>query len=104
MNEKTRLSSEKEKVKQSQSRSVAPPLDIPPSGAGSGASHTARAVPMSWALLRAQQACRARRSRAQRAQVARIGPRSWAHVATSFPCPVLGQVATSFLVRDLLDD
>ena len=28
MNEKTRLSSEKEKVKESQSRSVAPPLDI----------------------------------------------------------------------------
>ena len=28
MNEKTRLSSEKEKVKESQSRRVAPPLDI----------------------------------------------------------------------------
>ena len=35
--------------------------------------------------------CRAhsqRRPRAQRAQVARIAPRSWAHVATSLPCPV----------------
>ena len=32
------VSSEKEKVKESQSRSVTPPLDIPPSGAESGAS------------------------------------------------------------------
>ena len=51
--------------------------------------------------------CRARsqrRSCAQRAQVARIALRSWAHVATSFPCPVPGQVATSLPDHDLLDD
>ena len=56
-----------------------------------GRSHTARAEPMSWALLRAQQAGREhveRRSSACRAQVARIAPRSWAHVATSLPCSV----------------
>ena len=72
-----------------------------------GRMHTERAVPMSWALLRAQQACRTRsqrRSRVQRAQVACIAPRSWAHVETSFPCPVPGQIATSFLGRNLLDD
>ena len=45
-----------------------------------------------------------RRPRAQHAQVARIAPRSWAQVATSFPCPALGQVATSLPSRDLLDD
>ena len=45
-----------------------------------------------------------RRSRAQPAQVARLAPRSWVHVATSFPCPAPCQVATSFLGRDLLDD
>ena len=44
-----------------------------------------------------------RRSRAQRAQVARIALRSWAHVATSFPCPAQGQVATLFPSRDLLE-
>ena len=33
------VSSEKEKVKESQSRSVTPPLDIPPLGAGLGASY-----------------------------------------------------------------
>ena len=56
-----------------------------------GRKHTARTVPRSWALLRAQRPCRAhsqRRPRAQRAQVVRIAPRSWAHVATSLPCPV----------------
>ena len=71
-----------------------------------GRAHTARTVPMSWALLRAQQACRARsqrRSSAQRAQVTRIAPRSWAHVATSFPCPVPSQVVTSSPGRNLLE-
>ena len=56
-----------------------------------GRAHTARAVPRSWALLRAQRPCRAHsqsRLRAQRVQVARIAPMSWAHVATSLPCPV----------------
>ena len=56
-----------------------------------GRKHTARAVPRSWALLRAQRPCRAhsqRRPRAQRAQIALIAPKSWAHVATSLPCPV----------------
>ena len=50
-------------------------------------------------------------SLAQPTQVARstcasrgIGPRSWAQVATSFPRPSPGQVATSFPGRDLLDD
>ena len=71
-------------------------------------AHTALAVPMSWALLRAQQACRARsqrRSRAQRAQVARIAPRSWVHVATFFSCPAQArsrhhfQAATSWTTK-----
>ena len=73
-----------------------------------GRAHTARAVPMSWALLRSQQAGRAHvartasAGRAQRAQVARIAPRSWVQVATSFRCPVQArsrhrfQVATSW--------
>ena len=43
-------------------------------------------------------------SRAQHAQVARISPRSLAQVATSFPYPAPGQVATSLPGRDLLDD
>ena len=42
--------------------------------------------------------------RAHSAQVARIAPRSWAQVATSFPRPSLGQVTTSLPSRDLLDD
>ena len=60
--------------------------------------------------LHAQCPCRGRccahsqrRPRAQRAQAARIAPRSWAHVATSLPCPVKPprsrhrfQVATSW--------
>ena len=53
--------------------------------------------------MRTPKAQVARMSRAQRAQVARIAPRSWAHVATSLPCPAPGQVATSFLGRDLLE-
>ena len=63
--------------------------------------------------LRAQCPCRgccyahsklvASMSGAQRAQVARIAPRSWAHVATSFLCPYPGQVVTSFPGRDLLE-
>ena len=67
---------------------------------------TLRAVPMSWALLCVQQAgARSQgRSRAQRAQVAHIAPRSWAHVVTSFPCPIPGQVVTSLPGRDLLED
>ena len=44
------------------------------------------------------------RSLSQRAQVARIAPRSWAQVATSFPRPSPGQVVTSLPGRDLLDD
>ena len=44
------------------------------------------------------------RSRSQHAQVACMAPRSWAQVATSFPCPAPGQVETSLLGRDLLDD
>ena len=74
-------------------------------------AHTARAVRRLWALLRAQPTGRTHDMRtasagssAQRAQVARIAPSSWAHVATSFPRPSLGQVATSFPGRDLLDD
>ena len=67
-----------------------------------GRAHTARTVPRLWALLRSQRPCRAhvartasagralsvRRPRAQHAQVARIAPMSWDHVATSLPCPV----------------
>ena len=45
-----------------------------------------------------------RRSRAQRAQVASIVPKSWAQVATSLPRPSPCQVATSLPGRDLLDD
>ena len=45
-----------------------------------------------------------RRSRAQHAQVACIAPRSWEQIATSFPRPSPGQVATPFPGRDLLDD
>ena len=72
-----------------------------------GRAHTARAVPRSWALLRAQQAGRVyvarsqRRSRAQHAQVARMLGVRWSQhaqaacprsrpqnrVATSFPLP-----------------
>ena len=62
----------------------------------------AAACTASW--LRACRAHSQRRSRAQRAQVGHIAPRSWAHVATSFPCPAPGQVATSLPGRDLLDD
>ena len=42
-------------------------------------------------------------SLAQRAQVARIAPRSWAHVANSLPCLAPGLVATSFPGLDLLE-
>ena len=56
-----------------------------------GRVHIARAMPMLWALLRAQQAGRAHvacAASACSAQVASIAPRSCAHVATSLPCPV----------------
>ena len=42
----------------------------------------------------------ARLSRLQPAQVARIAPRPWAQVVTSFPCPVPGQVVTPKPGRD----
>ena len=67
-----------------------------------GRTHTAHAVPMSWALLRAQQACRAHVSRttsAGRAHSAQVVgacrdlpalPSQTAQVATSFPgCDLL---------------
>ena len=68
-------------------------------GHGRYCAHSRQVVRMS----RAQPAQVARMSRAQPVQVARIGPRSWAQVATSFPCPAPGQVATSFPGRDLLE-
>ena len=49
MNEKTKtcVSTEKQKVKESQSRSVTPSLDTP-SGVGLGASHTCYDIFISW--------------------------------------------------------
>ena len=69
-----------------------------------GRAHSAQVVGAAARTTSWSRACRAhsqRRSRAQRAQVARIVPRSWAHVATSFPCPAPGQVATSLPGRDV---
>ena len=89
-----------------------------------GRAHTTRAVPMSWALLRAQQTGRAHvaraastgrarsqhRSRAQPAQVARSSCAGRVHSAQAvgasrdlLPLPSPDQVATSLPGRDLLN-
>ena len=61
-----------------------------------GRAHTARAVPMSWALLSAQQACRA-----HVAHTASAG-RAHAGLALVATCPGnLPQVATSLRCRDI---
>ena len=64
-------------------------------------AHTTCAVARTTPRSRACRAHNMRRSRAQLAQVARIAPRWWAQVATSFPRPSLGQVVTSFPGCDL---
>ena len=66
-------------------------------------SHVVGAAARTASLSRSCRDHSQRRSRAQRAQVARIVPRSWAHAMTSFRCTVPGQVATSFPGRDFLE-
>ena len=62
-----------------------------------GRAHTTLAVPMLWALLHAQQACRAHVARAQPAQVARmLGVHLSRHAQAA--CP---QVTSSLRCRDI---
>ena len=77
-----------------------------------GRAHNAHVVGAAARTASLSRACRSRsqhRSHAQRAQVARIAPRSWAHVATSFSCPAQAksrhhfQVATSWTTKPCRD-